>query len=40
MYPCEQCINYINGECKFGNDGCQTDLYECYEPVEGIEEGR
>lgn len=40
MGQCDECLNYINGECQLGDNGYQTEMYERYEPAEVFEEGR
>lgn len=28
---CNSCVHYINDRCNLEGEGCQTEIYECYE---------
>lgn len=29
---CNTCKHLVNGNCDLDAEGCQTEMYECYEP--------
>jgi len=29
--PCERCFHHVMDNCMLGGDGCQTDMWECFE---------
>jgi len=29
--PCERCFHLVMDNCMLGGDGCQTDMWECFE---------